>query len=179
MYIFSAIEQSPRSADRQTPQRAPERQRWREREEERESLSVRLQGSMLRLMVLWYICVCVCLCVRMESVVSSLGPGQGPHSARSLWLSSLEGGQSWWGHDGLCPPRQSQHEQGLLNLAFSGPLALGFFSSVQPHLVLKKTEDRGRKKTENVTTTERKAESVLNARWKPCCVLVANTPALE
>lgn len=28
----------------------------------RESLSVQLQGSMLRLMVLWYICVCVCMC---------------------------------------------------------------------------------------------------------------------
>ena len=69
LYIFSAIEQSPRSADRQTPQRETERGRDGEkREEERESLSVRLQGSMLRLMVLWYICVCecVCVCVRGE-----------------------------------------------------------------------------------------------------------------
>lgn len=71
--------------------------------------------------------LCVCVCV--GSVVSSLGPGQGPHSARSLWLSSLEGGHSWWGHDSLCPPRQSQHEQGLLNLAFSGPLALPFLTA--------------------------------------------------
>ncbi len=80
----------------------------------------------------WWYCgtfVCVCVCVCMGSVVSSLGPGQGPHSARSLWLSSLEGGHSWWGHDSLRPPRQSQHEQGLLNLAFSGPLALPFFTA--------------------------------------------------
>lgn len=53
LYIFSAIEQSPRSVDRQTPQRAWERQRWREGEEERESV--------LCSMVLWWI-----LCVRGE-----------------------------------------------------------------------------------------------------------------
>lgn len=28
-----------------------------------------------------------------------------------------------WGHDSLCLPRQSQREQGLLNVAFSGPMA--------------------------------------------------------
>lgn len=42
---------------------------------ERESLSVQLQGSTLRLMVLWYDCVCVCICVCVGSVVSSFGPG--------------------------------------------------------------------------------------------------------
>lgn len=147
LYIFSAIEQSPRSADRQTPQRDWERQRWREKEEERESLSVRLQGSMLRLMVLWYIFVCVSVCVCVGSAVSSLGPCQGPHSARSLWLSSLEGGHSWWGHDSLCPPRQSQHEQGLLNLAFSGPLAsLFLFYSYALGSRQPKNEAGGRKK---------------------------------
>lgn len=36
LYIFSAIEQSPRSVDRQTPQRAPERLGWRGGEEQRQ-----------------------------------------------------------------------------------------------------------------------------------------------
>lgn len=50
LYIFSAIEQSPRSVDRQTPQRAPERRRWREGEEERESV---LRSAARR----WILCV--------------------------------------------------------------------------------------------------------------------------
>lgn len=36
LYIFSAIEQSPRSVDRQTPQRARERLGWRGGEEQRQ-----------------------------------------------------------------------------------------------------------------------------------------------
>jgi len=67
--------------------------------------------------------IVVHVCVCMGSVVSSLGPDQGPHSARSLWLSSPEGGHSWWGHDSPGQPRERQHEQGLLNLPFYRPLA--------------------------------------------------------
>lgn len=53
----------------------------------------------------------VCMCVYAWGVWwAPLALARGPHSARSLWLSSLDGGHSWWGHDSLCPPRQSQHE---------------------------------------------------------------------
>lgn len=85
LYIFSAIEQSPRSVDRQTPQRARERLRRRGGEEERQ--------SMLRLMVL---SVCV------GSAASSHGPGRGLHSARVCGAElSKEGGHSWLGRDSL------------------------------------------------------------------------------
>lgn len=104
LYIFSAIEQSPRSVDRQTPQRDWERQRWREREEERERVSVRLQGSMLRFMVLWCI-----LCVCMGSVVRSLAwpwPGAPLSKVFEVELTRWGwGGHSQWGHNSLCPPR--------------------------------------------------------------------------
>lgn len=148
LYIFSAIEQSPRSADRQTPQRGWERQRWRERQEERESLSVRLQGGAC---CAWWYCgtfrVYVCVCV--GSVVSSLGPGQGPPLSKVF----------------------------VVELTRRGSFLVGTRLPVSAQTVPAWTpkNERGEKTGQIVTT----AESVLNARWKPCCVLVANTPALE
>lgn len=105
LYIFSAIEQSPRFAERQTPQRDCERQRWREREEERESVSVRLRGSMLRLMVLWYICLCVCVCMCGECGELPWPWSGAPLTKVFVVEITGGGGHSWWGHDSLCPLR--------------------------------------------------------------------------
>lgn len=178
LYIFSAIEQSPRSADRQTPQRDRERQRWREREEERESLSVRLRGSMLRLMVLWYICVCVCVCMRGECGELPW-PWPGAPLSKVFVVELTRGGSFLVG---TRLPVSAQTVPAWTRPVESGVFrTFGFAFFLQLHSGLQKTQiwGRGEKENKNVTTTERTAESALNARWKPCCVLVAYTPAPE
>lgn len=76
LYIFSAIEQSPRSADRRTPQRETGRggdgeKKRGGREGERERSAQREHAA------LDGIVVCVCVCMRVGSVVSSLWPWPG------------------------------------------------------------------------------------------------------
>lgn len=87
LYIFSAIEQSPRSADRQTPQRDGERQKWREgegREGVLECSAPRERAALDGVVVHLRVCICG------ECGEPPPRPGLGPHSARSLWLRSLE-----------------------------------------------------------------------------------------
>lgn len=72
----------------------------------------------------------------------------------------------------------SQHEQALLDLIVSRPLALLFFNTV----FLRAQEDANvqveKERTCNHIRTKTQ-QSLVNTRWKPCCILVAYTPALE
>lgn len=182
LYIFSAIEQSPRSADRRTPQRETGRGGDGEKkgEEERESASVRLRGSTLRLMVLWCVCMYVCGECGELPLALARGPTQQGFCGWDHWRrGSLMVGTPL---PASSQPVPAQREQGLLSLAFFRPLALlfffFFFSVLQGNPKWGGWKRFLKKKAERTTTTERTAASALNTRWKPCCVLVY-TSALE
>lgn len=114
----------------------------------------------------WYCGTCVC----MHGECGELPwPWPGAPLSKVFVVELTRGGSFLVGTRLPGQPRERQHEQGLLNLAF---LTATLRAKEDPHLV--RNIYKG-----DAITTERSAESVLNARWKPWCILVAYTPSLE
>lgn len=99
LYIFSAIEQSPRFAERQTPQRDGERQEWREREGREGVLECSAPRERAALDgVVVHLRVCICGECGEPPPQSWLGA---PLS--KVFVVEVSGeGHSWWGYNFWC-----------------------------------------------------------------------------
>lgn len=112
------------------------------REGELECLTPREHAALDGVVV--HLCVCLCICMPREcDELHWPWPGA---SLSIVFVAELTkvggGGYSCWGHDSLCPPRECQCEQSLLNLAFVRfHLPFGYAFSLELRLMRKKSKN--------------------------------------